>query len=111
MAQSESKLVVTEAEVAKALAPDDKTRADELRAKLKTFDAQKPPAPPVAMGLTDKPGPPPKTFLLERGELSNKGVEVLPGFPVVLMPDGKPTSAAVAATPNGTFFYRSFSSR
>ena len=41
------------------------------------------------MGLTDRPGPPPKTFLLERGELANTGDEVQPGFPAILSPGGK----------------------
>jgi hypothetical protein len=101
-AQTESKLAVSEAEVAKALTADEKAKADELRAKLKTFDNKKPPALPVAMGLTDKPGPAPKTFLLERGELANKGAEVQPGYPTVLSPDGKPVSANIAAVPNST---------
>jgi hypothetical protein len=89
VAQSEAKLAVTDAEVAKLLTADEKAKVDELRARLKTFDAKKPPAPPVAMGLTDRPGPPPKTFLLERGELANKGAEVQPGFLTTLVPGAK----------------------
>jgi hypothetical protein len=56
---------------------------------LKKFDDRRPPPLPVAMGLQDAAGPPPNTFLLERGELSQRGDEVRPGFPVVLVPDGK----------------------
>jgi hypothetical protein len=73
-----------------------------LRAKLKAFDGKKPPAPPVAMGLTDSPGPTPKTFLLERGELANKGAEVQPGFPAILLPGGKPAAAKVESLPKST---------
>jgi hypothetical protein len=36
------------------------------------------------MGLTDQPGPPPKTRLLEAGELKNASKEVQPGFLAVL---------------------------
>ena len=46
------------------------------------------------MGLTDRPGPPPKTFLLERGELANKGAEVQPGFPTI----SRRAQSEVAAT-------------
>ena len=38
----------------------------------------------MAMGLTDRTGQPPKTHLLERGELSHPATEVAPGYPVVL---------------------------
>jgi hypothetical protein len=102
VAQTQAKLTVTDAEVSKALTPDERAKADELRAKLKAFDNKKPPAAPVAMGLTDRPGPPPKTFLLERGELSSRGAEVEPGVPAVLSPDGKPVAATIAALPAST---------
>jgi hypothetical protein len=95
--QSAKKVAVTDAEVEKQLATDDLTKLKSLRQKLKTFDAKKPPAMPVAIGMTDRPGPPPKTHLLERGELSNKADEVQPGFPTTLLPDQKPQPAAVAA--------------
>ncbi len=100
VAQSEAKLVVTDAEVAKVLSADEKAQVDALRAKLKTFDAKKPPAPPTAMGLTDRPGSPPKTFLLERGELANKGAEVQPGFLTTLSPGVK--DAVIAPVSNST---------
>jgi hypothetical protein len=98
---TERRLIVTDAEIAKALTPEDKTKADALRAKLKTFDAKKPAALPVAMGLTDQPGPPPKTFLLERGELGNKGAEVQPGF-LTALSGGKESPAAVSSLPDST---------
>ncbi|MBP3960746.1 DUF1549 domain-containing protein [Gemmata sp. G18] len=102
VAETEAKVRVTDAEVAKALTPAEKTLAEELKAKLKAFESKKPPAPPVAMGLIDKPGPPPKTFLLERGELGKKGVEVEPGFPAILLPENKEAPAAVKALPSST---------
>ncbi|VTR96202.1 Uncharacterized protein OS=Singulisphaera acidiphila (strain ATCC BAA-1392 / DSM 18658 / VKM B-2454 / MOB10) GN=Sinac_4601 PE=4 SV=1: PSCyt2: PSD1 [Gemmata massiliana] len=102
VAETEAKVRVTDAEGAKALTPAEKARTEELKAKLKAFDSKKPPAPPVAMGLTDKPGVPPKTFLLERGELDKKGVEVEPGFPVVLLPESKEAPATVKALANST---------
>ncbi len=102
VAETEAKVRVTDAEIAKALTAEDVAELNRLKAKLKTFDDKKPPTAPVAMGLSDKPGAPPKTFLLERGELSNKGVEVEAGFPAILLPHGKETPAAVKALPSST---------
>jgi len=102
VAQSEAKVRVTDAEIAKALTEEERTKLEALKRELKAFDAKKPPASPVAMGLTDRPGPPPKTYLLERGELANKGAEVEPGFPIIVSPGGKAVNAAVEAIPNST---------
>jgi hypothetical protein len=85
---------VTAAEVAKAMPAEDRAKLAALQEKLKAFDAKKPAPLPVAMGLTDQPGPPPKTRLLEAGELKNATVEVQPGFLAVLSA-GKATPAAV----------------
>ena len=84
VAETAAKVRITDAEVSKALTADEKKQADALRVKLKAFDADKPRPRPVAMGLTDRAGPPPKTFVLERGELGNKGAEVQPGFPTAV---------------------------
>jgi hypothetical protein len=84
VAETERLVAVTAAEIAKDLTADERAKLAELQSQLKKFDAQKPVALPVAMGLADKPGPLPKTFLLERGELANKAAEVRPGFPSVL---------------------------
>jgi hypothetical protein len=102
VADTERRLNVSEAEIAKELTAAEKVRVDELKAKLKAFDNKKPPASPVAMGLTDKPGAPSKTFLLERGELGKPGVEVQAGFPAILLPNNKPVAAKVDAIPNST---------
>jgi hypothetical protein len=75
---------VTEAEITKAMSADEKLKLTALKDQLKKFDAKKPKALPIAMGLTDKAGPPPKTRLLERGELSNPAAEVSPGYPVIV---------------------------
>ena len=102
VAETEKKVVITPAEVSKAMPADDRAKLAELQKKLKAFDVKKPAALPVAMGLTDRPGPPPKTHLLERGELANKGTEVRPGFPTVLSPGGKPVAATVESLPQST---------
>ena len=102
VAETESKVRVTDAEIAKALTADEVAKTNELKAKLKVFDSKKPPAAPVAMGLADKPGAPPKTFLLERGELGKKGEEVIAGFPAILLPDAKEVPAIVKSLPNST---------
>ena len=102
VAQTERLVKVTDAEVAKSLTADERTKLTALRDRLKAFDAKKPALLPVAMGLTDRPGPPPKTYLLERGELANKAAEVQPGFVSVLLAGGKAVPAAVEAAPNST---------
>jgi hypothetical protein len=89
VAQTERLVRVTAAEITKALTADERNKLDDLQKKLKTFDGKKPAALPVAMGLTDNPGPPPRTFLLERGELANRAEEVQPGFPSILDRAGK----------------------
>jgi hypothetical protein len=102
VAQTERLINVSEAEIAKSMPAEDKAKLDALKAKLKSFDTKRPPPLPVAMGLTDKRGAAAKTFLLERGELANKGAEVQPGFPAILLPGGKPVAADITALPNST---------
>jgi hypothetical protein len=75
---------VSAGEVAKAMSAGDRTKLQSLQATLKGFDKLRPAPLPVTMGLQDRTGELPKTFLLERGELSNRGPEVHPGYPVVL---------------------------
>jgi hypothetical protein len=102
VAQLERLTIVSDAEVVKALSAEDRTKVEELKKTLKTFDHLKPSPAPVAMGLTDRPGPPEKTYLLERGELSNRGGEVEAGFPAVLLPNLQPTPASLEASATGT---------
>ncbi len=88
--QTNRLLAVTPQAVAAALSAEDRARRDELLAALKKFDDRKPAPLPVAMGLLDGSGAPPRTFVLERGELSRHADEVKPGFPAII--DPKPTS-------------------
>jgi hypothetical protein len=102
VAETERMVTVTDAEVAKAMPAEERSKLEGLQKRLKGFDGKKPPPAPVAVGLTDRPGPPPKTYLLERGELANKGAEVEPGFPSALSAGGKATPAKVAPLANST---------
>jgi hypothetical protein len=102
IAETERKVQVSEAEIAKALSPAEKSRIDELKNQLKAFDAKKPAPLSTAMGLKDGSHQPPKTYLLERGELANKREEVEPGFPAILSPDHKPTPATITPLPTST---------
>jgi hypothetical protein len=49
------------------------------------------------MGIHEASGPIPKTFLLVRGDLSNAGEELEPGFPIVLCANQQPAPARIAA--------------
>jgi hypothetical protein len=93
--ETAARVKVTDAEVTKAIGKDERAKLDEWKAKLKTFDGRKPRPLPVAMGLTDRPGPPEKTHLLHRGEPDNRGAEVQPGYPTTLMPDGRVEPAKI----------------
>jgi len=87
-------LVVSPQAVVAALGPADRVRHEELSEQVKKFDDHKPPPLPVAMALQDATGAAPKTFLLERGELSQRGEEVQPGFPVILGSEAGPHDGA-----------------
>ncbi|HEY1376554.1 MAG TPA: DUF1549 and DUF1553 domain-containing protein [Gemmataceae bacterium] len=84
VAETERKVAVSAAEIAKALSAADRARLQDLKRRLAAFDDHKPAPLPVALGLADRPGPPPKTYLLERGELANRAGEVEPGTPAIL---------------------------
>jgi hypothetical protein len=77
-------LAVAPAEITAAMNEADKARRARLQAELKQFDDRRPPPLPTAMGMRQSPQPPPKTFVLERGELNSPADEVQPGFPSVL---------------------------
>ena len=82
-------------EVLKLMTESDRVRHRELETELRKFDAQKPRPLPVALALTDRPGSPPKTHLLERGELRNAGAEVEPGYLRILLSDQSAKPAPV----------------
>ncbi len=96
VAETATKVRVTDAEVTKVIGKEEQTKLAEWKAKLKSFDGQKPRPLPVAMGLTDRPGPPAKTYLLHRGEPDNRGDEVLPGYPATLTPGERAEPAKIA---------------
>ncbi len=98
VAETMRRVEVTASEIAKAMPAADRSRLQALQQTLKTFDGKKPAPLPVAMGLADPPGPPPATYLLERGELGHRAGEVQPGFPEVLSPGGRAVPAAVEPT-------------
>jgi len=75
-------LKFTEAELVKSLSTGDKADHRRLLDALKKIP--KPPPLPVTMALQNKSGPPPKTFVLARGDYNNPGEEVEPGFPSAL---------------------------
>lgn len=77
-----------------AMSESDKSRSRELQAQIKKLESRKPPLP-VAMGMQESGGAAPKTFLLERGELSNAVEEVHAGFPVILLTDTKAAPASI----------------
>jgi hypothetical protein len=101
VAETQRLVNVTDAEIARAMSAEEKAKLASLKDRLKSFDKKKPPPLPVAMGLTDKPGPPPKWHLLSRGELSSPAGEVSPGYPVVLT-GGKATSATIDTQSSST---------
>ncbi len=86
---------VSSMEIQNAMPEAEKSRHRDVQAQIKKLEAKKP-ALPIAMGIKDAAGPLPKTYLLERGEPANRGAEIEPGFPIVLLPSQKPQPAAIA---------------
>jgi hypothetical protein len=86
---------VSTAEIIRAMKDGDKARHKQLHDEIKRFDPKKPTALPVAMGLQDMNDRPVHTFLLGAGELGNRGQEVQPGYPIVLIEGHKPTPAKI----------------
>jgi hypothetical protein len=101
VAETARLVVVTEGEIQKVLPAEDRKSITELRLKLKSFDAQKPPPGSLAMGLIDAVAKVDKTFILERGELANRAEEVQPGFLRVLS-EGRAQDATITKLPNST---------
>ncbi|CAN5606626.1 hypothetical protein BH10PLA2_BH10PLA2_22510 [soil metagenome] len=73
---------VGQTEIDKALSVEERTRQSLLRSQLQALEIQKPAPLPTTLALAN--GPAAKTHLLVRGELSNRGEEVQPGYPVAL---------------------------
>jgi hypothetical protein len=79
-------LVVNVKDIMAAMPEENRLQYKRLQDELRKFDSHKLAALPAAMGLKEKGDPAPKTFLLFRGELNNRGDEVQPGVPVILTP-------------------------
>jgi hypothetical protein len=58
----------------------------------------KPESLPITTGLWED-APPPPTYLLERGEISNQREEIQPGFPAIFPPIAAPTATLRAGSP------------
>jgi len=101
VSETEKKVAVSEAEIAKAMNAEDRAKLAVLKERLKSFDHKKPATLPVAMGLTDRAGPLPKTHVLERGEISNPASEVSPGFLTTLSLKAQPASIEARAGSTG----------
>ena len=86
-------VAVGQAELDKALSPAEREKQKRLQAQLKALERLKP--VPLATTLALADGPAARTYLLLRGELSNRGDEVQPGYPVAL-------SADHSSNPGGT---------
>jgi hypothetical protein len=95
VAETAGKVVVSAAEITRAVPAGKRPRLQELQKQLKTFDYLKPPPLPITMGITDRPGPPPVTRLLERGDLAHPAGEMQPGYPTVLVSAGRSTPAVI----------------
>lgn len=76
------------------LPTERKESYEKLAAELKSLSDRKP-VPPRAMGLWED-GKVAPTYVLERGELQNRGPEVRPGYPVILASQGGLPAAANA---------------
>ena len=94
-------LKISDKELTDSLSAEAKAELAKLKTELKSFDKLKPRPPAVAMALADASGPAPKTHILERGELSNVGAEVRPGYPIVLVKDESPSRLTPTADVDG----------
>jgi hypothetical protein len=78
--ETEPLLEVSDKEIGEAMTPDERERRKALQE-----EAKKLPRPaPLPHAMTLGPGKPVKTFILNRGEYTQPGDEVTPGFPQVL---------------------------
>ena len=70
-------------DVLAALPPADREKRAALREQLHALEAREP--PPTAAAWAIKAGDPAKTFVLRRGDVHRKTIEVTPNFPRVLV--------------------------
>ncbi|HZS05087.1 MAG TPA: DUF1549 and DUF1553 domain-containing protein [Blastocatellia bacterium] len=76
-----------EEEITTLLQPEERQARKELLDEIKKIEKTRPKPLPAVMAVTDNPKPG-KTFLLKRGDFTQKGEEVQPGLPSVLAGDG-----------------------
>jgi hypothetical protein len=93
--ETEAMLEVTEKELAAAVPAAERSRRRELLDELKKL--VKLPPLPMAMTVANSNGPPAKTFILRRGEYSQPGEEIGPGFPAIV--GGRSSTRAAALLP------------
>jgi hypothetical protein len=86
--ETADKVRVTDKEVAAAFEGEAKARREELRRGVKQVPRPEP--LPRAMTLHRGGGKPARTFVLHRGDITQPGEEVPPGFPEVLGFAGQP---------------------
>ena len=91
--ETEPLLEVSDKELVDALAPEDRDRRKALLEESKKL----PKPPPLPHAMTLGPGKPVKTHVLHRGEYSQPGDEVTPGFPLVLGGASAPQSRTALA--------------
>jgi hypothetical protein len=73
-------------EIEALLSPEDLKARKENQQEIDRLNKTRPKLMPAAMGVTDKDDPG-KAYLLQRGDWRNKGEEVQPGLPQVLVGD------------------------
>jgi hypothetical protein len=86
---------INPADVVKEMTAEEKAKHKDLQEQIKKLESRRPKVP-VALGIEDASGKAVQTYLLEQGEPSNKGEEVQPGFPVVLVANNTAAPAKIA---------------
>lgn len=85
LVQQNAKAVEPSANEIRAETPAElRPRLDQAQKAIAAAERLKPAPLPKAICLSEDGADAPKTFVLERGELSNRAHEVAPGFPVIL---------------------------
>lgn len=82
-------LKVTWDEILAAMPPEELKKRVALREQLHIFEAQIPP-PPASAWAIQNTDPSAKTFVLKRGDVTRKVLEVQPAFPRVITPPDSP---------------------
>jgi len=88
-AETGALLKVSWDEILAAMPPDDLKKRVALREQLHALEAQMPP-PPASAWAIQNTDPSAKTFVLKRGDVTRKVLEVQPAFPRVITPPDSP---------------------